>query len=89
MANHGANKSKRKFAQPPAEDRYYALEVHKQLACYRFWCHLVEGRNTKLWDPNKTPASIWNWRSSNYLKYHIEEGSWKNCAKVSYHDHLI
>jgi hypothetical protein len=89
MANHGANKSKRKFTQPPAEDRYYALEVHKQLACYRYWCHLTQERNTKLWDPNRTPTSIWNYRSSNYLKAHIEEGSWKGIAKVSSNDHFI
>jgi hypothetical protein len=29
MANHGANKNKRKYAQAPAEDRYDSLEVHE------------------------------------------------------------
>ena len=40
MANHGANKNKRKYVQAPAEDRYNSLEVHKQLACYRYYTHL-------------------------------------------------
>jgi hypothetical protein len=84
MANHGANKNKRKYSQAPAEDRYSSLEVHNQLACYRYWSHIVEERNTKIWDPNKTPTSIWNWRSSFYLKTHINESSWKGVAKVSY-----
>jgi hypothetical protein len=89
MANHGANKNKRKYEQAPAESRYNKLEVYKQLACYRYWCHLTEERNTKLWNPNKTPTSIWNYRSSNYLKAHIEESSWKGIAKVSSNDHFI
>jgi hypothetical protein len=47
MANHGATKNKIKYAQPPPEERYNSHEVHKQLACYRYWTHLVEGRNSK------------------------------------------
>jgi hypothetical protein len=83
MANHGANKGKKKYQQPHPEDRYNALEVHRQLSCYRYWTNLIEGRNTRLWDPNKTPTSIWNWRSSKYLQTHIVESSWKGVAKVS------
>jgi hypothetical protein len=87
MANHGAKNNKRKYSQPPAEDRYNSQGVHQQLACYRYWTHLVEGRNTKIWDPLKTPTSIWKWRSSSYLKTHIKEASWKGVGKVS--NHLI
>jgi hypothetical protein len=54
MANHGANQSKKEYIQPPAEDRYNSLEVSKKLACYRYWCHLIEERNTKLWHPKKS-----------------------------------
>jgi hypothetical protein len=76
MANHGANQNKKRYIQPPAEDRYDSLEVAKKLACYRYWCHLIEERNTKLWNPPlKLPASIWNWWSSNYIQTHIKQTS--------------
>ena len=85
MANHGASKSKRKYQQPAAEDRYDSLEVGKKLACYRFWCHIEEERNCTIWNPNQTPSSIWNWRSSQYLQDHIKQSSWSKVAKVSNH----
>jgi hypothetical protein len=84
MPNHSSGKGKRKsYQQPSAEERYANLELAKQLACYRYLTHIEQGRNTKLWNPNKTPTSVWNWRSSNYIKEHIEEGSWAKVAKVS------
>jgi hypothetical protein len=81
MANHGANQKKRKV-QSPAETRYSELEVAKKLAVFRYWSYLEEDRTTKLWNPNLTPTSIWNWRSSEYLKAHINEHSWAKVAKV-------
>ena len=83
MANSGANKNKRKYQQPPAEERYDKLEVAKKLACFRFWTHLVEKKETKIWNPDRTPGSIWNYRSSLYLQSHIKEVSWSNTGKVS------
>jgi hypothetical protein len=82
MANHGANKNKRKYEQASAETRYEQLEVAKQLAVFRYWSYIVENRTTKLWNPDITPTSIWNWRSSGYLKAHINESSWGRVARV-------
>ena len=60
---------------------YEKLELSKRIACYNFWCYLnTEGQEG--WDPIHTLASIWNWRSSNYLQLNIREKSWPRIGRA-------
>ena len=61
MANHSSGNGKRKYQQPPAEDRYGKLELAKQLAAYQYWIYLVEEGNSKLWNPDQSPTLVWKW----------------------------
>ena len=60
---------------------YDKLELSKRIACYNFWCYL-NSDGQEGWDPVKTPASIWNWRSSNYLQANVKESSWPRIGKA-------
>ena len=58
------------------------LELSKKLAAYRFWLHIAtDGKEG--WNPTEKSGSVWNYRSSNYIKQHIKESSWPNIGKVS------
>ena len=75
----------RKGRKPNQEEpllQYNKLPVSYQLVVYKFWCHLEYGETT-LWNPDETPNTINNWRSSTYIKNTIKKGSWPNIARVS------
>ena len=53
-----------------------------QLTCYKFWLHIENGEKGKLWNPDETPNSVINWRSSSYIKSNISKTSFPNIFKV-------
>ena len=81
MARTRAAKVKNSDSENTIE-KYDKLQTSYQLACYKFWCNLEFGGG-ELWDPNKVPNSIINWRSSSYLRKNIKQGSWANIGRVS------
>ena len=58
------------------------LELSKKLVAYKFWVHITtEGKEG--WNPIEKPGSVWDYRSSNYIKQHIQESNRPNIGNVS------
>jgi len=84
MARHSSATSRKKKVDTPPEYRYEREPLHKRVICYNFWNFVVtDGKLGDLWNPNKTPGSVYNHRSSNYLLKHINITSFDNIAKAS------
>ena len=60
---------------------YEQLELSKRIACYHYWCHL-NSAGKEGWDPEKTPGSVFHWRTSKYLQDNIKKSSWPRIGKV-------
>ena len=81
--NASATKRKKK-ASIDAEERYARESLHKRTICYHFWNFIdIDGKKGDLWNPVKTPGSVYNRRSSAYLVNTIPERSFDKIAKVS------
>jgi len=82
--NASATKRKKKLTLP-AEERYARETLHRRTVCYKFWNFIVtDGKVGDLWNPSKTPGSVYNHRSSEYLLKQIQPSSFDKVAKVSY-----
>ncbi|OEU07672.1 hypothetical protein FRACYDRAFT_250691 [Fragilariopsis cylindrus CCMP1102] len=79
--NASATKRKKK-ASIDAEERYARESLHKRTICYHFWNFIdIDGKKGDLWNPVKTPGSVYNRRSSAYLVNTIPERSFDKIAK--------
>jgi hypothetical protein len=84
MARNASATSRKKKADSPAQDRYEREPLHRRVICFKFWnCTVTDGKKGQLWDPNKTPGSVYNYRSSVYLQQHIQRSNFDKIGKVS------
>ena len=84
MTRNASATARKKKATTPAEERYAREPLHKRVICYNFWSFIVtDGKEGDLWNPNKTPGSVYNYRSSEYIRRHIKQVSFCNTAKVT------
>ena len=60
---------------------YDHLPIAKQIACYHFW-NFLNTNGAEGWSPVSTPGSVFNWRSSNYIRENIKANSWPKIAQV-------
>jgi hypothetical protein len=84
MTRNASATARKKKATTPAEERYEREPLHKRVICFKFWNFIVlDGKEGELWNPNKTPGSVYNYRSSEYLKKTILQVSFDGIAKAS------
>jgi hypothetical protein len=84
MTRNASATARKKKAEKPAEERYAREPLHKRVICFKFWNFIVtDGKEGDLWNPNKTPGSVYNHRSSQYLLEHIQPNSFDNIGKAS------
>ena len=84
MTRNASATSRKKKASTPAEERYAREPLHKRTICYKFWCFIVtDGKPGDLWNPTKTPGSVYNYRSSEYIRKHVKQVSFDSIAKVT------
>lgn len=83
MARNATAKGKKKQSQERfPKEVYDKLQLSRRIAAYNFWVYLhTDG--SEGWDPNKTPGSVYLYRSSEYIKNNIFESSWPKIGKVS------
>jgi uncharacterized protein YegL len=81
--NASATAARKKKATVPAEERYARESLHRRTVCFKFWNFIVtDGKPGDLWNPSKTPGSVYNHRSSEYLLKQIKPDSFDKLAKV-------